>query len=264
MTRPRGLSSVRSAARLLACFSTAEPELGITELAARLGLGKSTVHRLLTTLAEERLIEPNPRTRRYRLGIKLYDLGSIVSGQLDLHEAVATCIDDLRNRTGETVHVAVLDGREVVYVERRESLHTLRLFSRIGHRNDAHCTSTGKVLLASLPDSELDWLLAMGPLRTHTPHTITAPERLREELDRVRLKGYAENINESEVGVASVAAPIRDASGTVIAAISAAGPTLRMNGTALARFAHLTVQTARGISERLGYRVDPAGAVERR
>jgi IclR family transcriptional regulator, KDG regulon repressor len=256
MSRPRGLSSVRSAARLLTCFSAAEPELGVSELAARLGLGKSTVHRLLTTLVEERLIESNPRTRRYRLGIKLYDLGSIVSGRLELHEAVATCIDDLRNRTGETVHVAVLDGREVVYVERRESLHTLRLFSRIGHRNDAHCTSTGKVLLANLPEAELDRLLAIGPLAAHTPHTVTDPAQLRQELERVRLRGYAENINESEVGVASVAAPIRDSSAAVIAAISAAGPTLRMNGSTLTRVAHLTVQTAQAISERMGYRLE--------
>lgn len=257
--RPGILSSVRNALRLLSCFSANEPNLGVTELARRLGLGKSTVHRLLTTLAKEGFVEHNPATGRYRLGIKLFDLGAIVSAHLDLHEAVAMFIDELRNHTGETVHVAVLDGREVVYVERRESPHTLRLFSQIGHRNWAHSTSTGKVLLAHLPPHELHDLLPEN-LEAKTPYTITDRDRLKQELERARLRGYAENVNESEVGVASVGAPIRDATGKVIAAISVAGPILRFDGDAMRRFAGVVVQTADAISERMGWRPGRAGA----
>lgn len=248
------LSSVRNAARLLASFSAAEPELGVTELARRMGLAKSAVHRLLTTLASEHLVERNAATRRYRLGIRLYELGAIVSSHLELHDAVALYIDELRNLTGETVHVAILDGAEVVYVERRESPRTLRAFSRVGHRNFAHCTSTGKVLLAHLSSDELDALLRGRTLEAKTPYTITDPSRLREELDCVRLRGNATNINEGEEGLASVAAPIRDASGQVIAAISVAGPVSRLEGETLRRFAAATTQTAAAISERLGYR----------
>jgi len=254
MSRDYTLSSVRNAARLLCAFTTTDTELGVGELARRLGLAKSTVFRLLTTLAGERLVEKNPLTGRYRLGLKLYELGAIVATHLDLHEAVTTYIDDLRNRTGETVHVAILDGDEVVYIERRESPQTLRLWGRVGHRNRAHRTSTGKVLLAHLPPEELDRVLAERPLDAKTPHTITDPEALRLELERVRRQGWAQNVNESEEGVVSVAAPIRDASGRVVAAVSTAGPELRLARDGMRSVTHETLAAAERISERLGYR----------
>lgn len=249
-----GLSSVRNAARLLCAFTPADRDLGVSELAERLGLAKSTVHRILTTLAAEGLIERDAGSGRYRLGLRLYELGAIVADHLDLHEVVAGPIDDLRNRTGETVHVAILDGAEVVYIARRESPHTLRLFSRVGHRNHAHCTSTGKVLLAFLSESERAALLDGRALVAHTPYTITDRNRLEEELEQIRRRGWAQNVNESEVGVTSVAAPIRDATGRVVAAISVAGPGPRFTRDTLRRFAAETVRTAEIISSRLGYR----------
>jgi DNA-binding IclR family transcriptional regulator len=252
--RGAGLSSVRNAARLLCAFTPGDRDLGVSELADRLGLGKSTVHRLLSTLALEGLIERDPTTGRYRLGLKLYELGSIVGDHLDLHEVVAGPIDDLRNRTGETVHVAILDGPEVVYIARRESPHTLRLFGRVGHRNHAHCTSTGKLLLAYLPLPELAAILDDVPLPAHTSHTITDRGTLEDELEAIRRRGWAENIEESELGVHSVAAPIRDASGRVVAAISVAGPAARFTPEAMRGVAVDTVRTADAISARLGWR----------
>jgi DNA-binding IclR family transcriptional regulator len=248
------LASVHNAARLLCAFSTTDTEYGVSELARKLQLAKSTVHRLLTTLAEEELVERNPRTGRYRLGLKMWELGTLAAGHLTLHEAAAPYLDDLRNRSRETVHIAVLDGTEVVYVERRESPQTLRLFGRVGHRNSAHCTSTGKVLLAFLPPDELERRLADIELVAKTPYTITDPERLRAELALVRKRGYAVNVNESELGIASVAAPILDRSGTVVAAVSTAGPLTRFEGPAMRHFAEMTVDAARHISERLGFR----------
>lgn len=249
------LSSVSSAVRVLCAFTATEPELGVSELARRLGLGKSTVHRLLSTLAERNLIEQNPGNGRYRLGLKVYELGTIVSSRLNLHEAVAMHIDGLRDLTGETVHVGILDGREVVYVERRESPQTLRLFGEVGHRNLAHCTSTGKVLLASLEDEALDEILESTALESRTPHTVTDPAELHRDLESIRERGFALNINEAEVGVASIAAPIRDSSGKVIAAISVAGPTLRFQQDALGRLTSAVLQTAKEISSRLGHNV---------
>jgi DNA-binding IclR family transcriptional regulator len=252
--RGAGLSSVRNAARLLCAFTPADRDLGVSELAGRLGLGKSTVHRLLSTLALEGLIERDATSGRYRLGLKLYELGSIVGDHLDLHEVVAGPIDDLRNRTGETVHVAILDGPEVVYIARRESPHTLRLFGRVGHRNHAHCTSTGKLLLAFLPLPELAAILDGFDLPAHTRHTITDRSKLEDELEAIRRRGWAENVQESELGVHSVAAPIRDASGRVVAAISVAGPAARFTPDAMRRVAVDTVRTADAISARLGWR----------
>jgi IclR family transcriptional regulator, KDG regulon repressor len=150
--------------------------------------------------------------------------------------------------------VAVLDGREVVYVERRESPQTLRLFGRVGHRNDAHCTSTGKLLLAYLSDDELDSVLRGWRLERKTPYTITDPRALRSALVEVRKQGWAENVNESELGAASIAAPIRNDRGTVIAALSIVGPVQRLGSDSLRRFARPAVEAALAVSRRLGYR----------
>lgn len=252
--RGTGLSSVRNAARLLCAFTAADRDLGVSELAARLGLGKSTIHRLLSTLALEGLIERDASTGRYRLGLKLYELGSIAGDHLDLHEVVAGPIDDLRNRTGETVHVAILDGPEVVYIARRESPHTLRLFGRVGHRNHAHCTSTGKLLLAFLPVPELADILDRFDLPAHTPRTITDRAVLEAELEAIRRRGWADNISESEMGVHSVAAPIREVNGRVVAAISVAGPSARFTPEVMRLVTIDTVRIADAISARLGWR----------
>jgi IclR family KDG regulon transcriptional repressor len=248
------LSSVRAAARLLCTFSATDRELGVSELGRRLGLSKSTVHRLLTTLAAEHLIELNPRTGRYRLGIRMYELGTVVSSHVELHEAVAMYIDDLRAQTGETVHVGVLDGSEVVYIERRESLRTLRhMVELVGTRNHAHCTACGKVLLAALPEADLDRVLSDDGLARRTVYSITDPGRLRDELATVRGRGYAENVSESTTSMASVAAPIHDHASRTIAAISVAGPLTRMGDVARRRYATVILDTAARISEQLGY-----------
>jgi IclR family transcriptional regulator, KDG regulon repressor len=262
VTEPGGrdgsrLTSVRNAARLLKELGQAGGELGVSELARRLGLGKSTVHRLLATLTAERILEHDPAAGTYRLGLVMYELGARVSTHRLLHDAATSVIEELRNVTRETVQIAVLDGREVVYVERLESPHTLRLFGRIGHRMPAHCTSTGKVLLAFLAQERLEVMLSQWRLERRTPRTITSPPQLLAELARVRARGWADNLGESEAGVSSVAAPIRNARGEVIAAVSAAGPTMRVNGDSLRGFFRASVvNAAEAISARLGYRPD--------
>jgi len=247
------LGSVRNAARLLKEFSRDHRELGVTELARRLGVGKSTAHRLLATLAEERLVDQNPQTGAYRLGLAMYELGNAVAIHADLHDACSEIVDQLRNSTRETVQVAVLDGRQVVYVERRESPHTLRLFGRVGHRNWAHCTSTGKVLLAHLPSDRLERLLDGWTLEPRTPHTVTSIPLLREQLAQISARGWAENVSEAEIGVASVAAPIRNGLGEVVASVSVAGPVQRVNGESLRRFAKPCVEAGLAVSRRLGF-----------
>lgn len=247
------LTSVTNAARLLKQFSNKDRELGVTELARRLNLGKSTVHRLVTTLTAEQLLARDPDTGKYRLGIAMYDLGSAVASHLDLHEAVIVPMERLRNLTKETVQVAVLDGRDVVYVERLDSPNTLRLFLEVGRRNSAHATSTGKVLLAHLPSAELHLLLDGWQLDSKTDQTITDHQTLIQELDQIRKQGYAHNLNESEQGVLSVAAPIRDRGGRVVAAMSVAGPDARM-GSAMNEMTLGVVEAAAMASRRLGYR----------
>jgi DNA-binding IclR family transcriptional regulator len=257
------LSTVQNAARVLKAFLAGDAELGPSELGRRLGLGKSTVHRLLTTLAAEGLIEQDPRTGGYRLGIVMFELGEAVRVHMDLHAAVGPVLAELRAQTGESSQVGVLDGHEVVYVDRLESAHSLRLFNETGRRVPVHCTSSGKVLLASLPEDELAAVLRAAPLTALTPHTITDPNRLLAELARVRRKGWAEAVNEREVGVASVAAPVRDAAGRVVAAVSIGVPLARCSVLALRRLAPVIVEAAEAASRRLGWSPETApGAVQ--
>ena len=246
--------SVHNAARLLCTFQPGDTELGVTELARRLGLAKSVVYRMLRTLMVERLIEQDPETGGYRLGIKLWELGTLVSSHAELHRAATVVVDELHNRTGDSVHVAVLDGVEVVYVERREAQRTLESLGEVGHRNYAHSTATGKVLLAFLPPIELDGRLARAELPALTPSTITDRAWLRAELARVREQGYAENVQESRLELSSVAAPIRGEGGTVVAAVSIVAASARLAGETRRRYTAAALHTAAEISERLGYR----------
>lgn len=246
------LSSVSNAARLLKAFTAANPTWGVSDLARHAGVNKSTVHRILSTLTDEGLLEQDPDSGRYRVGLAMFDLAAAVPTQRGLHEAVLSPMTDLRNITGETVHVAVLDGRQVVYVERLDSPNTLRLFAEIGRRNDAHCTSTGKVLLAFSVPERRHRLLKDWELQAHTDHTITSIPRLVAELDAIRKAGHAVNRHESEIGVTSIAAPIRDHSGVTVAAISTAGPSQRIDSARM-EFTNAVVDAAMSASRRLGY-----------
>lgn len=223
------LSSVATAVRVLKSFTSNHPNWGVTDLASHISASTSTVHRVLSTLTDEGLLEQDAESGRYRLGLALFDLAAAVPSQRNLHEAVLLPMTDLRNATGETVQVGVLDGRQVVYVERLDSPNTLRMFTELGRRNDAHCTGSGKALLAFMPEATLARLLGGWVLSRKTQFTITTTRALAIHLKEVRERGYAENRHESEVGVVSIAAPIRNASGETVAALSVAGPAERID-----------------------------------
>jgi len=248
-----GLHSVRNAARVLKQFSYYERQLGVSELARRLRLGKSTAHRLVSTLTEEHLLEQDPETGKYRLGLAVYDLAAAVSKHFAMHEAAVPPMGQLRNITGETVQLAVLDGREVVYTERLDSQHTLRMFLEVGRRNWAHCTGTGKCMLAYLPELQLERLLDGWELKARTPYTITDHDLLKKELKEIRQRGWAQNLNEAEEGALSVGAPVRDATGHVVAAMSVAGPAARMDPV-MDEMIRVVVEAAATASRRMGYR----------
>jgi IclR family transcriptional regulator, KDG regulon repressor len=255
--RPAGgtqtLTSVANAARLLREFGRGDPQLGVSELARRVGIAKSSAHRIVHTLAREGLLERVDETGAYRLSLTMQMLGATAQAASSLHSAATAALDQLRNLSRETVHLAVLDGLEVVYVERRESPGAVQTFGRIGNRGSAHSTGSGKVLLAFLPPDELERRLAGARLARRTPYTITSKDQLRAELLRVRAQGWAENVNEAMIGFASVAAPIRNRAGEVVAAVSVAGPVQRLSGDSLRRFARPVSECAALISRRLGW-----------
>lgn len=252
-TGSEGLSSVRNAARLLKVFRSRERELGVSELARRLELGKSTVHRILGTLTSEGLIEQNPLTGNYRLGLLMFELGEAVRVHMDLHAAAGPVLASLREETRESCQVGILDGIEVVYVDRLESPQTLRLFTETGRRVPVHCTSSGKILLAHLDDAALDAVLAKAPLTALTSRTITDRQALRAELVTARRRGWAEAVEEREVGVASIAAPVHGVQGEVVAAISIGAPLARLGQAARRRLAPILVEAGEAASRRLGW-----------
>ncbi len=244
------LSSVANAARVLKSFSPSQPDWGVGDLARHLSISTSTVHRLLSTLTDEGLLDQDEDTGRYRLGLSVFDLVGALPTQRSLHEAVLVSMTELRSRTGETVQVGVLDGRQVVYVERLDSPNTMRVFTDLGRRAHVHCTSSGKVLLAFAPRAQRDRVLKGWKLPRLTPHTIVETRRLREELSTIRGLGYAENREEAELGVVSVAAPIRDAGGSVVASLSLAGASDRIDPHRLA-YTEAVVTLARRVSSQM-------------
>ena len=246
------LSSVANAARVLKAFSAKNPTWGVSELAKKLSLSSSSTHRLLSTLADEGVLEQDADTGRYRLGLSVFDMAAAMPKQRTLHEAVLVSMTELRSRTGETVQVGVLDGREVVYVERLDSPNTLRVFTEVGRRVSAHRTSSGKAILAFSSKAQRDRLLEGWVLDRKTEFTITDPVALREELLVTRRRGYAENRQESEMGVVSVAAPIRDSTGDAVAALSLAGPHERMDENRT-MYSDAVVLLARTISLPMGW-----------
>ncbi len=218
--RSERLSSVRNAARLLKEFSHTDRQLGVSELARRLGLGTSTVHRLLATLTDEKLLERGSTPGRYQLGLAVYELGAAVSPHLDLHAAALPVMASVRHSTRQTVHIGVLDGLEVVFVERLEGLETVHVFTRVGTRLPAHSTSTGKVLLAALPPEDVERVLAEPSRSGVEPRWRPSPAEREQVLREVRARGWALTDEQLAPGIRSVAAPLRDGEGRVIAAMN--------------------------------------------
>lgn len=249
---PTRLSSVAMAVRLLKCFSEGEAEIGVTSLSRRLGVAKSTVYRLATTLVSEGLLEQNPETEKYRLGIALFGLGALVRQRMNVATDARPLLFHLREATGETVHLAILEREEIIYVLNLESNHAIRMRADLGARKPAFCTAEGRAMLAFQPHTLLDDIFAHG-LVARTPKTDTDPGHLLDALEEVRQKGYATENEQSELGMRSVAAPIRNSNGRVIAAVGVAGPMQRISDEALASFAPLVVDAAQVISARLGY-----------
>lgn len=243
------LSSVHNALRILKEF-THERVLGVTELSRRLDIGKSTAHRLLSTLVSEGFVERTP-DGQYALGITLWELGSLMVHRLELRDVAHPVLAALRTETGETVHMAVLDGTDVVYIDRFESPATLQLFRRIGYRMPAHSTSTGKAILAFSPPEVVERVIAAG-LRRLAAGTVTSPGAFRANLKAIRERGYVISIQESEDGVASVGAPIFDHTGAAAGAVSVAGPITRVQPR-LEALGEQVREAVDEISRRMGY-----------
>jgi len=247
------LSSVAAAARILGEFDKHGTQFGVSQLARQVGVGKSTAHRVIWTLVEEGLLEKVEETGLFRLTMKMRSLGASAEVAQHLHEAATIPMDELRTVTAGTLHIAILDGTDVVYIERREGPGAIPFFRELGSRNSAHVTSSGKVLLAYLPPEQRVPLVESMRLTARTRHTITTHAEFMKELERVRRQGFAENRGESELAMCSIAAPLRDPFGRVVATVSVA-QYVQDREAGLRALARPVVETARRISAGLGWR----------
>ena len=228
MSKNEKIKSIDKALDLLEFLSVNEQEIGITEISKKLHMGLSTVYRILTTLKSRGYVIQNQQTTKYRLGIKLFGLGYAVKSTKRLVEITKPYLKQLSQSTNETANLAILEGKEVIYIAKIESPEILTTNIKIGTRLPAHCTSLGKVLLASISNREFESLYKNDePLPSLTSDSITSLEGLKKHLKKVKIQGYAVDREEYKIGINCVSVPIFSRNGEVIAAISITGPASR-------------------------------------
>jgi DNA-binding IclR family transcriptional regulator len=230
----------------------ARKEAGVTEIAAELGVHKSTAFRLVAVLESRGFVEQLADRGKYRLGFGIVRLAGATAAQLDLAQESRRTCEDLAADLGETVNVAILDADRVVNISQVRGSAGLSLYNWVGQGTPVHATSSGKVLLAHAPDKVRDELLT-ARLERYTVATVTSPAVLREQLEQVRRRGWGTTAEEYETGLNAVAAPVRDATGDVVAAVSVSGPAFRMPVEGFAEVAPRVVAAADALSRRLGH-----------
>jgi IclR family transcriptional regulator, KDG regulon repressor len=246
---------------VLECFSDLEPELSVLQIARSTGLPRSTVHRLVDSLRAVGFLEQEARGGNYRLGIRLFGLGNAALTNMPLYRVAAPFVDALAKLSGETVHLCVFDGTQMVFVERGHERARPNNLVTTMETTPCHSTGVGKAALAFQPPAVIERVIGMG-LQRFTRNTIIAPDALRCELATIRARGYAIDNCEHEPDLYCVAAPIRHAARRVFAAVSISGVTRRMEGHRTEDLVALVTSHARQISAQLGFQ-DEAPARER-
>jgi IclR family transcriptional regulator, pca regulon regulatory protein len=260
LREPRYSQSLERGLTILTCFTPKRPVLGIADIADELGMSRSTTHRYMITLLALGYLEQGA-SRKYRLGLRVTDLGMSALNSTGLREHAQPYLEELRQRTSYTVSLAVLDGPEILYVDQARSFRRgpgqSNVNVRTGSRLPAYCTAMGKLLLANLPESDQKELIAQIKLAKHGPKTITSKKALREELEEVLSANFAVDDEELAKDLYSFAAPVRNEARQVVAAVEIAVPSspITLGQLVDALGPHL-VSTADRISARLGFRRD--------
>lgn len=243
------VKTIQRAASILRCFTVESPELGLTVISQRTGLHKSTVSRLLLALQREGFAQHNPETGKWQLGLGLLGLSGVILAHMDLRSVARKYLQELASETQENVNITIRDGDEGVIVEFLASTKPIRYAGRLGQRIPLHSTSTGKVLLAFLPILERKKVLG----KSGSTSIGSNQKTLINTLDQVQEQGYAVSHEEFEEGLSEIAAPIKDHTGQIVAAVGISGPTYRMGSGQIEKFAEPLLKAAGGISGKLGF-----------
>ena len=253
MKNEKGIQSVYRVLSILSLFDRRHPRLGVTEISRMMNLPKGTVHGFIRTLSRMNYLRQDSVTRKYQLGLKIYELGAILADSLEINEKAAGPARQLANRTRLTSRIAVWDGDSALLTLNIDARYRYSFEKQIGPRIPAYCSAVGKALLAFLDREELNTYLEQTKLVRHTSSTVTQKEKLLKELEGVRRRGYSEDREESTPGLACVAAPIFGRDGKLEASISLSGDPDRIHGKEMKELVSLLVKTAREISRSMGY-----------
>jgi len=230
-------------------------EAALPELSAAMKLHKTTTHRIAHVLESRGLLRRGLDSNRYRLGLHLYDLGCQALDHVNIRDEARPLMTRVAYEVGETVHLALLDRAEVLYIERVEAQRSLTMGSKLGARNPVYCTALGKAILAYSPETEVDRTLAGLRMEARTRNTITNVLTLKRELERVRDRGYAIDDEEIEEGIRCIAAPILNASELAVAAVSVSGPSSRITPDRYQLIGKTMMKAAQELSARLGHQL---------
>jgi DNA-binding IclR family transcriptional regulator len=245
-----GVQSVDRALSILEILARSG-ECGVTEIAAALAVHKSTAFRLVATLEQHGLVEQVEGRGKYRLGVGLLRLAGATSSRLDVVQEARPLCKQLAAATGETVNLATLSGNSALYLDQVAGSSALQTHNWVGQHIPLHATSNGKVLMAWLGTAELNDLL--GRLPSYTEQTITSKAGLRKQLEQVREAGYAVAVDELEIGLTAIAAPVHNAHGDVVCSMSVSGPSFRLTAERVTDVVPLVVDAADELSHRLGW-----------
>ncbi|WP_146172110.1 IclR family transcriptional regulator [Melghirimyces profundicolus] len=248
--KPAYGTAVLKAAAILQCLSGSDSPLGVSEISRKTGIGKSTVHKLLQTLIHVGYVEKTQRDARFRLGIGLIKMAHNSLSRMDIVQVSAPFLETLNEETGETVHLGVPDGHQVVYVNKLESRRAVRMYSRVGLTAPLYCTGLGKAILSCFSPEEFSRYLEETKLRSYTQNTLSSPSALTREMETIRKRGYVIDDGEHEEEVRCIAVPLEKGS-RIFGAVSVSAPRYRMDDGVLLKYLPPLKICQKNILERL-------------
>jgi len=250
MTENTSVKSLVKALDVLECFSVEQPELGVSEIARKLNLQKSTIHNILTTFQNCGYITKNPVNSKYTLGLKVLHLAYIVSSHHGLRDLFLPYLNRIAQETREVCYFGILDNLEVLYIEAAYPTTQQQTRNILGERAPLYCTGLGKAMMAYLPEEEFSQVVS-SPLRQFTGYTLTDPAALRSQMEEIRTNGYAVDNMEHEFGIRCVAVPVFGTDGRVIASVSVSGPSPRFDPETIIRDANLIHEILKPLQHQL-------------
>jgi IclR family transcriptional regulator, KDG regulon repressor len=252
---PQGIYKVQALDRafaVLELLGESETALGLAQVASSLQLHKSTAHRFLMVLERHHVVE-RTSNGKFRLGLRLFDLGNRAIEQYDLRDRAQPHLRRLVAETEETAHLCILEQSRVIYIDKIEPTRSVRMITRIGSSNPVHCTSVGKAILAFLPEERINEIIRKTRFERFTQRTIASADALRAEIEKTRRRGYAVDDEELEEGLRCIAVPLLDAQRMPVAAVSVSGPSFRVTAQKLPSIANHLVHCVRGIAQDMGF-----------